>query len=318
MGQEQNHKLKGTVCGIIAAVCYGTNPLGALPLYSEGVNTCSALFYRFFFAMLILGGLLLILRKSFAISVRELSILMPLGVLMGSSSLSLYMSFHHMAAGIASTLLFVYPVMVAVLMAVLFKEHITFSTTASIVLALGGIVLLYHGNGNETLSVTGVALVMLSSLTYAVYIIIVNKSPLRLSSIKLTFYVLVFGSITIAFYSVFGTGGLLQMPPSARAWALGFMLALLPTVISLVTMAIAVREIGSTPTAIMGALEPLTAVVIGITIFGETLTIRLAIGIVLILAAVLTIIAGKSLDRHKLTIVRGYMGRLLRKTWRWK
>ena len=159
---------------------------------------------------------------------------------------------------------------------------------------------------------------MLSSLTYAVYIIIVNKSPLRLSSIKLTFYVLVFGSITIAFYSVFGTGGLLQMPPSARAWALGFMLALLPTVISLVTMAIAVREIGSTPTAIMGALEPLTAVVIGITIFGETLTIRLAIGIVLILAAVLTIIAGKSLDRHKLTIVRGYMGRLLRKTWRWK
>ena len=50
------------------------------------------------------------------------------------------------------------------------------------------------------------------------------------------------------------------------------MLALIPTVVSLVLMTVAVHAIGSTPTAVMGALEPLTAVVIGVTIFGELFT----------------------------------------------
>lgn len=312
-----NTKLKGTVCGIVAAISYGTNPLGAMNLYKDDISANTTIFYRFGLAALILAAMMIVQRKSFAVTRRELLILAVLGVLMGSSSSSLYFSFYFMDVGIASTLLFVYPVMVAVIMATLFKEKVTASTVVSIAMSLAGITLLYHGGNGATLSTTGVLLVMVSSLTYAVYIVIVNKSSLRLSSVKLTFYVLVFGVLTILAYTT-AMGQHIQMLTTPAQWGYATMLALVPTVISLVLMVIAVHDIGSTPTAIMGALEPLTAVAIGVVCFGEDFTARLAMGIVLILAAVILIIAGKSLSPHRITMVASSIGHRLAKTWRWK
>lgn len=294
MPDPMNPKLKGSIFGIIAAISYGMNPLGALFLYREGVNTHSVLFYRFTLAAIILGGFLLVRKKSFSISRKELPPLIALGVLFGISSLALFASFHYMDAGIACSLLFIYPVMVAVIMAIFFKEALTSTTVLSILLALLGIAMLYKGKSGTVLSTKGVLLVLLSSLTYALYIIVVNNSPLNLSAVKLTFYVLIFCAMTIALHSFWGDAGRLQLLDTPKEWALVLLLALVPTVISLITMVIAVHAIGSTPTAIMGALEPLTAVVIGIAVFGEALTLRLAIGIVMILAAVLLIIGGKS------------------------
>lgn len=312
-----DQKLRGTICGIAAAVFYGTNPLGAMNLYKDGLTANSVLVYRFGLAVIILGLMMLVQRKSFALTRRELLTLIPLGVLMGSSSSSLYISFNHMDVGIASTLLFIYPVMVAVIMATLFKEKVTAATVVSIILALAGIALLNHTSDGAALSALGVWLVMISSLTYAVYIVVVNKSQLRLSSIKLTFYVLLFGGFAILGLTV-GMGESVQWLTTPTQWIYALQLAVMPTVLSLVLMVIAVHDIGSTPTAIMGALEPLTAVAIGVLIFGENFTPRLAIGIVLILTAVLLIIGGKELSPHKITVVLGQLGRKLTKTWRWK
>lgn len=310
-------KLKGYLCGIGAAVCYGTNPLGALYLYEDGINANSVLFYRFALAVVMLGMLMAARRKSLKVSRRELSLLCALGVVFSTSSITLYFSFCFMDAGIASTLLFVYPVMVAVIMALLFKERLPAVSVFAIMLALSGIAMLYHGDGGATLSTRGVMLVMFSSLSYAVYIVVVNKSPLRMSSMKLTFYVLFFGMLTVLTNS-FITGLHIQMLTTPRMWSCAFMLALLPTVFSLVLMTISVHETGSTPTAVMGALEPLTAVVIGVTVFGEQLTPRLAAGIVLILTAVIMIIAGKSLFQTRVFSVVSHLGHVIFKTWRWK
>lgn len=310
-------KLKGYLCGIGAAVCYGTNPLGALYLYEDGINANSVLFYRFALAVVMLGMLMAARRKSLKVSRRELSLLCALGVVFSTSSITLYFSFCFMDAGIASTLLFVYPVMVAVIMALLFKERLPAVSVFAIMLALSGIAMLYHGDGGATLSTRGVMLVMFSSLSYAVYIVVVNKSPLRMSSMKLTFYVLFFGMLTVLTNS-FITGLHIQMLTTPRMWSCAFMLALLPTVFSLVLMTISVHETGSTPTAVMGALEPLTAVVIGVAVFGEQLTPRLAAGIVLILTAVIMIIAGKSLFHARMFTVVSHLGHVIFKTWRWK
>ena len=310
-------KLRGYLCGIGAAVCYGTNPLGALYLYEDGINANSVLFYRFALAVVMLGMLMAARRKSLKVSRRELSLLCALGVVFSTSSITLYFSFCFMDAGIASTLLFVYPVMVAVIMALLFKERLPAVSVFAIMLALSGIAMLYHGDGGATLSTRGVMLVMFSSLSYAVYIVVVNKSPLRMSSMKLTFYVLFFGMLTVLTNS-FITGLHIQMLTTPRMWSCAFMLALLPTVFSLVLMTISVHETGSTPTAVMGALEPLTAVVIGVAVFGEQLTPRLAAGIVLILTAVIMIIAGKSLFQTRVFSVVSHLGHVIFKTWRWK
>ena len=310
-------KLRGTVCGIAAAVFYGTNPLGAMNLYADGISTNSTLFYRFGLAVVMLGVMMAVQRKSFALTRRELVTLAILGVFMSTSSTTLYFSFNFMDVGIASTLLFVYPVMVAVIMATFFHEKVTAATVIAILLSLAGIALLNQTGDGTSLSLWGVTLVMLSSLTYAIYIVVVNKSSLRMSSVKLTFYVLLFGLFTIYGYTL-AMGETVQLLVTPKQWLYATQLALMPTVLSLVLMVIAVHDIGSTPTAIMGAIEPITAVAIGVLVFGENFTPRLAIGIVLILTAVLLIIGGKEMSPHKITLAISRVGKRLAKTWRWK
>lgn len=297
---------------------YGANPLGALPLYADGINTCSVLFYRYAIAVVVLAVVMAVRRKPLAVSRRDLAIMALLGVLFAASSLSLFMSFLFMGAGVASTLLFVYPVMVAVIMAVFFKERVTRSTVLAIALALTGVALLYKGDGGKPLSGVGVSLVMVSSLTYALYIIIVNKSPLRMSSVKMTMYVLTFSVVVAVAMSFTDPANHLQLLHTPRQWGLALLLAVVPTVLSLLLMVIAVHDVGSTPTAIMGALEPVTAVVISVTLFGELVTARLVIGIVLILAAVLLTVVGKNIHFNSITRVVSPVGHVLVKLWRWK
>lgn len=297
---------------------YGANPLGALPLYADGINTCSVLFYRYSIAVVVLAVVMAVRRKPLAVSRRDLAIMALLGVLFAASSLSLFMSFLFMGAGVASTLLFVYPVMVAVIMAVFFKERVTRSTVLAIALALTGVALLYKGDGGEPLSGVGVSLVMVSSLTYALYIIIVNKSPLRMSSVKMTMYVLTFAVAVAVAMSFTDPANHLQLLHTPRQWGLALLLAVVPTVLSLLLMVIAVHDVGSTPTAIMGALEPVTAVVISVALFGELVTARLVIGIVLILAAVLLTVVGKNIHFNSITRVVSPVGHVLVKLWRWK
>ena len=314
-----NSRLKGILCGVGAAVSYGMNPLGALPLYADGINTTTVLFYRYGLAVILLGLFMAVKRKSFSITLKEFAILVPLGVLFALSSLTLFASFHFMDAGVASTLLFVYPVMVAIIMAIFFKERITFVTVLSILLSLSGIALLYRGGDGGVLDTTGVLLVMLSSLTYALYIVIVNKSSLRMSSLKLTFYVLLVGVLLITSCSFFGDGeARIQILTTPSMWLHASILAVFPTIVSLLLMVVAVHEIGSTPTAVIGALEPLTAVMLGVTLFGEELTLRLSVGIMLILSAVILIILGNSISLNRITVVVGNFGHLLAKYWRWK
>ena len=280
--------------GAVAAASYGLNPLFTLPLYGAGIGVDSVLFYRYLLAVVMLGALMLARRQSFALRRRDILPLAVMGLLFSCSSLFLFESYNYMDAGIASTILFLYPVLVAVIMAVGFREKVSRATVFSILLAFTGISLLYKGGDGQVLSFFGVALVFLSSLCYAVYIVGVNRSSLRdLPTEKLTFYALLFGLSVYVVRLRFCAD--LQTIPTPGLWVNAVSLALFPTIVSLVTMALAIRCIGSTPTAILGALEPLTALFFGVVVFGEQLSPRIVLGVVLILAAVTLIIAGRSL-----------------------
>ncbi len=298
---SRNKKLIGIVCAIGAAVCYGTNPLGALNLYAEGMNTPSVLFYRFGLAWVIIAIVMLYKavrgQETLRVSKREFVTLTSLGLLFILSSLTLYLSFRHMPAGIASTILFSYPVMTAAIMTLFFKEKIQWSTLFSILLSVAGVVLLYWGDAEGTLSMTGVMLVLASALTYALYIIVVDKSPLHMSSFKINFYVLFYCALGMAAYALLSHQPLM-LPPSPSAWLWVSWLALVPAIMALVMMVYAAKYLGSTPTAILGALEPTTAVIIGVFVFDEPFSLRLLAGIVLILSAVVLVVLGK---KHKST-----------------
>ena len=237
-----NAKSRGCVLGAVAAASYGLNPLFTLPLYGAGMGVDSVLFYRYLLAAAMLGALMLVRRQSFAVRRRDLVPLAVMGLLFSFSSLFLFESYNHMDAGIASTILFLYPVLVAVIMAVGFHEKVSRITKLSILLAFTGIAMLYKGGG-ETLSFLGVALVFLSSLCYAVYIVGVNRSSLRgLPTEKLTFYALLFGLSVYVVRLRFCAD--LQAIPTPGLWINAVSLALFPTIVSLVTMAAAIRAIG--------------------------------------------------------------------------
>ena len=289
-----SNKLKGLIFGVIASIAYGTNPLFSLPLYAEKMTPDSVLFYRYIFATIILGGILLLKGESLRIKKQEVLPLFALGVFFSLSSLFLFQSFLYMDAGIASTILFVYPILVAVIMTFLFKEKASILTFGCIALSIVGISLLYKGDGETALSSKGLLLVALSALTYSVYIIGVGHPSLRNISIgRMTFWVIAFGSIVYVVRTGFMTN--LQAVPSFNGWLNVIGVAIVPTVISILFINIAVKHIGSTTTAIIGALEPVTALLIGVLIFHEQITSRIMLGVLLILIAVTFVVAGRPL-----------------------
>ena len=163
-----NVKAKGYILGAVAAATYGMNPLFALPLYKAGMNPDSVLFFRYLFAIPVLGMMIVARGRSFKLKRKEVLPLIIMGLLVALSSLALFQSYNYMDVGIASTLLFVYPILVALIMWGAFKEKLTLPTVLCILLALGGIGLLYKSGDGSTLSLTGIILVMVSALSYAI------------------------------------------------------------------------------------------------------------------------------------------------------
>lgn len=309
MGSKK--KLQGYVLGFVAAASYGLNPLFALPLMDSGMDTLSILFFRYLMALPVLAVMALARGRSLAVTRRQALLLVVFGVMVGYSSVSLFESYRYMDAGIASTILFVYPLMVALLMAGMFHERVRVLTWVCLAVALAGIALLYKGDSGATLSATGTAFVMTSALAYAIYIAGVNRPALSgVATLTVTFYVILSGLVFLAVTII--CRGHLSVPPGAGQWAGVAALALLPTAVSFLCTTMAVNYIGSTPTAILGAMEPVTAVVIGVTVFGEQLTPRDVTGLVLIIVAVIMVIAGSSLPTS-LNRIRRLFPRLRRR-----
>lgn len=289
-----NSNTKGILNGIIASTSYGMNPLFGLPLYAIGIGVNSVLFYRYFLAVIIYFIWLKFFKKaSLKISRQEIIPLFFLGIFFSLSSLTLFEAFHYIEAGIACTILFIYPVMVAIIMSIFFKEKVTKTIIFAILLTSIGIILLYKGKPDTALSIKGILIVLTSALLYALYIVgVKNIKPVKaMNSARLSFYVMLFGLIVYIVNLKFCTT--LQMLPNLKAWLFAIGLALFPTIISLETITIAIQLIGSTNTAILGALEPLTAIFFGIVFFHEQLTLRISIGIILILFGVFLIISRK-------------------------
>ena len=290
----------GLVCGAVAAAAYGMNPLFAVPLYKAGLTPVMVLFYRFLLASLMLLPILIIKRIPLGIDRKEAWSSCLGGALMVASSLCLYSSFNYMDIGLAMTILFVYPVMVAVIMSCCFGEKTSWSTIASIALALVGLIFITCiGKPPKAGSITlaGVLLSLGSSLSYAVYIVAVRKTAMHnMPSEKLTFYTVVFGTPMFFVLVKFGMG--LIVPSQLAAWGYLLGVAFIPTIIALAFMAVSIDKVGATPTAILGVLEPVTGLLIGILLYGERLTVFSTVGIVLIFAAVMLVIVG---DRKTIT-----------------
>ena len=288
---EISNYTKGLVLAVVSAICYGTNPLGAVFLYEEGLNVSSVIFYRFTFATFFLALFIYFSKISFFISKKELFFLAILGFLFAISAFALFNSFLYMDVGLASTILFIYPIFVALIMFFVFKENLSKIVIASIVITFLGVALLYKSDV-ANVSSFGIFLVFISSISYAIYVVIVNKY-LKIHALLVTFYSMFFCSLTIFLLSFTSNSLNLEPLSSFNMWFFTLFLAFVPTIISLWFLIKAVYLIGSTNASILGALEPLTAILIGVMLFDEKLTFTICVGIFLILFGVLLIILQK-------------------------
>lgn len=287
----QNQRHIGYVAGILAAAFYGLNPLFALPLYDGGMDTWSILLFRYILSLPMLGLLLCRQGISFSINRYEARDLFLLGMLMAGSSVLLYFAYNYMDAGIASTILFVYPILTAVLMAVKYGERMHWLVGLCLTIASLGIYILSTSGkeGQTYVTMTGVVLSILSALSYAFYLTFINKGTLRgMPSVKVTFYVLTMGCLMLI-VGVCWQGNLTI--PHGWYWTCSMGSALFPTTLSLVLTSVAINRIGSTETAILGATEPVTAVIVGIIVFSEHINLQSAGGILLIVISVSIVVA---------------------------
>lgn len=289
-------KLKGYLLAALAACTYGTNPAFAVPLYSQGMNPTSVLLLRYLFSLPILLVIIFLRGQSLSLKRDEVAPVAVLGILMGLSSLGLFESYKYMNAGVASTLLFMYPVMVALLMTFFYHERFRITTGLCLVIMAVGLVMLVHTDGETPFSLVGFLFVFLSSITYAIYLVMTNVSHKikDIPTVKLLFYQLLIGSGVFVFMLM--AGEKLTLPTEPSGWLGISALALLPTVMSLYCTTSAVHCIGSTPTAIFGALEPVTAVVLSVVVLGQRMDVNDIIGGILIVVATTMVVASDSID----------------------
>lgn len=293
------NKFKGFLYGIVASSTFGLLPLFTLPVMGEGLTTFSILSYRMLFASILVAVLMLIGRVSFATNLKELRWFAVLGFLYYGSAALLFQAYGGMASGLATTLHFMYPVSVTIIMALVYKQRPSVVTICAIILSLVGVALLcLRESSTGVSSLLSVFLVLLSGVCYAVYLVLVStvKRINQQNSQKLTFYVLMFSGAFFMLSTLQGGG--LQIIPSASAGINLLLMATLPTLLSNLALVRSVKSIGSTLTSVLGAMEPLTAIIVGILVFDESLRGLMIVGIILILVSVSLIVLSPLLDKR--------------------
>jgi drug/metabolite transporter (DMT)-like permease len=279
----------GYLAGIISGITYGMNPLFGVPVINKGLDVNSLLFYRYGVATLLMLAYMLVARKTIRISWKQFGLMTILGILFTGCSIALFEAYKYIPSGVATSILYVYPIMVALIM-MLFGQFPTWQTWVSIFAGVAGAVLLSIKGGGGFIDWKGIALVVISGLCYTLFIVIVNQSKQvkAIPNLTMTFYCFFIGSLML--FALSGFGVKLNPVPDTVSWLNVLGLAVLPTAVATITLAASTKAVGATKTSVLGILEPLTAIFIGTLVFHEAFTINVALGVVLILFAILFMI----------------------------
>ena len=289
---EMNAKLSrnaiiGYPAGIITGITYGLNPLFAKPLMNAGASTEAILLFRYGIAVILLGAYLLLKKENFRITLKQAGVLLSLGLLYTASSTFLFEAYKYIASGLATTLVFLFPAMVAIIM-VFLKVVPSWPVWLSIAATFAGVMIMTGGAGAEKINPLGVWFSIASAFVYALFIVIINRSKV-ISSIPnslLTFYALLTGTFFFIGRCLFSGADLTAGIDGGMAWCNLIGLAVLPTIVSTASLAVATRNIGATKASVLGVFEPITAILVGTIVFGEALTPNIIAGILISIVAV--------------------------------
>lgn len=300
--KKRRIRLNGVFYAVISSASFGFSPLFSLGLLAAGLSNFDVLAYRWGIAGLVLMIYAMVKKKSLRpTSFNETWKMILLSSLRAITSVTLLIGYANISSGIASTLNFMYPVIVALTMMFVFGEHKSWKDIGAIVVSIFGVYLLASGDslivegGNTKL---GLTCSLISALSFAAYYILMKK--LRADKIEVvkfnTWVTLLISIYFIACALIFE--GSLTMISGGKNWMYMLGLGLWSTMVSNFTGVKAVRRIGPTMTSILGALQPVTAVILGVTFLHEHLYTKSLIGIILILCAVTVVVLHQGNKKH--------------------
>ncbi len=299
--KHMNSQLRGVVNGIISGVSFGMIPLFSIPVIAAGMDNVSILVYRFLFGSAAMLAILLLRKTNMRVSLSELLRIVLLAIFYITTALATLECYKYLSSGIATALVYTDPIWCALIGLAFLGDKFSIKLTSSILLASLGVMMMtgvFSGDG--TFSMIGLLLGLASGLAYGIYLILVPRLKVKhIASLKLTFYVFFTGMWLLIAYSLMTNGGVEEVPDSS-CWLDLALLGLIPTAISNICVTVSLKLIDSTIVAILGAFEPLTAMVVGVVILGEPLGFIGVVGGMLILVAVAIL----TINPQKLKFIR--------------
>lgn len=287
---KPSNAVKGFTNRWISATSFGLIPLFSIPVMTAGMHLPSMMVYRFAFGCLGILAVLLWQRTNLKVTLVELAEISLLALFYDVEALLMILGYNYMPSGVATTLVFSYPIWTELLMLVFFHERFSWPTIGAMALAFAGVACMSGLGGGADIQPLGVVIELAAGFSYALYMVSMPHMRVRhMGGLKLTFYVFLMGMLFFAIFSCLFFDGVETVTGPDMLINLA-LLGVVSTALSNVTLIPAIEQIGATLTAILGAFEPLTAMIISILIFGDALTLAIGAGFVLIIGAVLTLI----------------------------
>lgn len=295
--------INGIFYAVISSMSFGFSPLFSLALITAGLSDFDILSYRWLIAGLVLMFYAFAKKKSLRLnSFDEAWKIILLSVLRAITSVTLLIGYVNISSGIAATLNFMYPVIVTLTMVIFFGEKRSATDYLAILASIFGVYLLASGDsivahgGNTRL---GLICSLISAFSFAAYYIVMKQVKAdKIEVVKFTTWIMMLSAVYFIICA-FIFNGKLTLITDARSWMNALGLGLWATMVSNITGVKGIRRIGPTMTSILGAVQPVTAVILGVLFLGEHLYLRSLIGISIILVAVCIIVLHQNNRKHK-------------------
>lgn len=283
----RNHM--GIFQALLSTIFFGFIPLFFIPLYQMGFTTESSVFFRFSFASLIMFIIVITQKRKLAVSYKSFFSILSVGLIYFIAALFLFSALTYTPSGIVTTLFFINPIFVMVLTILFFKEKLEpYKVFFSITTCAGVALLSGFFDNLAEVSMSGISLSLLSGIAYAFYIIGLYKLQVgNLSKEIISLYI--FATCTFFAGTYAALTDTFMLPSSGFEWTLLFLSGFITVVLSNLLLMAAITKIGSVLTSILGATEPITAVIIGIIVFNEHINIYIITGIVIVITSVILI-----------------------------
>lgn len=292
--QHRRLRINGMFYAAISSASFGFSPLFSLGLLSAGLSNFDVLSYRWLIAGIVLMIYAVYKKKTLRLnSFDEAWKIILLSILRSVTSITLLIGYANISSGISSTINFMYPIIVTLCMVIFFGEKRTWVDFVAILGSFFGVYLLASGDsiivegGNTTL---GLICSIISAFSFAAYYIVMKQVKAdKIEVVKFTTWIMMLSAFYFMVCALVFEGHL-NFITDAKSWLYIMGLGLWATMVSNITGVKAIRRIGPTLTSILGALQPLTAVILGVFFLHEHLYLRSVIGISCILTAVIIIV----------------------------